>query len=340
MTTISPFERDIAGQPTALRELADAHPLRSISSPDLSKFDRIILTGMGSSHYAALPTWRRLVANGYSAWWLSTGELLDSPQLVTDDSLLWITSQSGRSGEIVALLESLRDRRPKCTLGVTNDLESPLSTLSDVVVDLHSGVESTVSTKSYMNTLAVHHLLLAEMMSGDNQEADRIVIKAADELESWVAPTDAISSIAKSALETAPPRIVLIGAGDEAATALLGGLIFKEAAKLNAEGYIGGEFRHGPLELAGPGLTALLYMGPGGSPSLEHLSAELRESGSITVELGGNSSGRPYVDESSNALSRMMIETKFTQCMSVELARTQGLIPGEFLFGQKVTSTL
>jgi hypothetical protein len=50
----------------------------------------------------------------------------------------------------------------------------------------------------------------------------------------------------------------VIGKRDNTATALAGGLILKEAAKVPAEGYIGGEFRHGPLEIAGPGLTAVL----------------------------------------------------------------------------------
>jgi glutamine---fructose-6-phosphate transaminase (isomerizing) len=340
VSAASPFEIDMAEQPAALRAFANAEALSSFSPPDLSSFDRIILTGMGSSHYSAIPTWRRLVGDGFSAWWLSTSELLDSPQLVTSESLLWITSQSGRSGEIVALLEAIEDRRPHCTLGVTNDLSSPLATMSDVVVALHSGNESTVSTKSYMNTLAAHHLLLAKMTGGDARETVRAILTAADELDAWVPPNDAIRSIATRTLDAQSPRIVLIGGGDEAATALLGGLIIKEAAKLNAEGFIGGEFRHGPLELAGPGLTAVLYMGQGENHSLTQLESELLKTGSIAVNVGGTGRDRLFDDATSSELSRMLIETKFTQCLSVELARAQGLVPGEFRFGQKVTSSL
>ena len=47
-------------------------------------------------------------------------------------------------------------------------------------------------------------------------------------------------------------------------------------AKVAAEGFVGGEFRHGPLELAGPGLTAVLFGpdDPDASPSLRRLGAD------------------------------------------------------------------
>jgi glucosamine--fructose-6-phosphate aminotransferase (isomerizing) len=335
----SPFERDIDDQPSALRAFAHSDTLTSLSLPDLSSFDRVILTGMGASHFGAIPTWRSLVARGHPTWWLSTSELLDSPGLLTGESLLWITSQSGRSGEIVALLRALEDRRPKCTLGVTNDLASPLAEMSDAVVDLHSGVEATVSSKSYLNTLAAHYMLVEKLTGGDEQEALKTVLEATDELSEWLAPTDTIRAIAANAVEAASSRIALVGGGNQAASALLGALIIKEAAKLGAEGFVGGAFRHGPLELAGSGLTAVLYVGRDGNPSLQQLGSELLESGSMTVEIGAT--GRDHiVTESSSDLSQMILETKFTQCLSVELARAQGLVPGEFRFGKKITSSL
>src|SRR5665213_1741865 len=93
MSVTSPFERDIDEQPSALRAFAHSGALTTLSLPDLSSFDRVILTGMGASHHAAIPTWRQLVARGHAEWWLSTSELLESPELLTGESLLWITSQ-------------------------------------------------------------------------------------------------------------------------------------------------------------------------------------------------------------------------------------------------------
>lgn len=338
----SPFEADIDGQPEALRALAGSDALTSLPPLDLASFDRVILTGMGASHYSALPAWRRLVANGHCAWWHSTSELLESPGLLTGRSLLWITSQSGRSGEVVALLDRLgRDvPRPQLILGVTNDTESPLARACDVLLDLRAGAESTVSTKSYMNSLAAQHVLLAHLTGGQPDAAAATIMNAADELETTSVPVDRIKAISARILGAALPRIALIGAADQAASALVGALVIKEAAKLAAEGFTGSEFRHGPLELAGPGLTAVVFTGTGQHRLLSQLARQIRDTGSYTVQIGRDpgTGGEQLVTPTASGLSQMIADAKLAQLLSVQLARARALTPGQFKYGQKVTS--
>jgi glutamine---fructose-6-phosphate transaminase (isomerizing) len=339
----SPFEADIAGQPAALRALAGSGVLASLPPIDLADFDRIILTGMGASHYSGLPAWRRLVAGGHAAWWQAAGELLDSPGLLTSRSLLWITSQSGRSGEVVALLDRLGTAapRPRLVLGVTNDEASPVARRCDVLIALRAGTESTVSTKTYMNSLAAQHLLTTRLSGGPDDAAVATVASAADELETLPVPHDAIRSIAARVLAAAGPRIALIGAADQAASALMGALVIKESAKLAAEAFGAGEFRHGPLELAGPGLTALMFTGSG-QPRLSQLAREIRQTGSFILEIGRNPGrgGERMITRASSALSQLMADARLAQQLSVELARSRSLTPGEFRYASKVTSWL
>jgi len=154
--TATPFELDIAAQADALLAFADAPVPSGLDRLADPVVDRIVFTGMGSSHFAALPTWRLLVAAGLPAWWVDTATLLDTPQLVSGTTLLVATSQSGASGEVVAALDALT---PRLTVGITNDTGSPLARHCDVLVPLHSGSEATVSTKSYLNTLAAQRLV-------------------------------------------------------------------------------------------------------------------------------------------------------------------------------------
>jgi glutamine---fructose-6-phosphate transaminase (isomerizing) len=337
----SEFEADIAGQPAALRALARSGALKALPPIDLGGFDRVILTGMGASYYSMLPAWRRLVAAGHAAWWQPTGELVDSPGLLTSETLLWITSQSGQTGEVVALLDRLGTDtpRPSLILGVTNDEGSPLASGCDLLFSLCAGAESTVSTKSYMNSVAAQHLLLTRLTGGPGDAAAAAVAAAADELEALPVPRDAIRVIAAQVLTAAPPRIALIGAADQAASALTGALVIKEAAKLAAEAFTGGEFRHGPVELAGPGLTALVFTGLGRS-RLSRLASEIRETGSLAVEIGRNPGrgGQRIVTQASSELSQIMADARLAQQLSVELARSRSLTPGEFRYGRKVTS--
>jgi glucosamine 6-phosphate synthetase-like amidotransferase/phosphosugar isomerase protein len=46
-------------------------------------------------------------------------------------------------------------------VAVTNDLGSPIAAAADMVVALRRGDEATVSTKSYLNSLAAHRRLTA-----------------------------------------------------------------------------------------------------------------------------------------------------------------------------------
>jgi len=342
--TLSPFELDIAAQPDALREFAQASPAAGLAALARRDYDRIIFTGMGSSHFAALPSWRQLVADGRSAWWIDTGQLLDSPRLITEDTLLVITSQSGASGEIAALLGTAGSRlpsRPLVIAGITNEPVSPLGRGSDVVIRLHSGPEATVSTKSYLNSLAAHQQVLCALTSSAGRPGS-----AADtaELISGLDPVPAAAALAQVITRASNSRIAFVGSRDHAATALYAGLITKEAAKIAAEGFIGGQFRHGPLELAGPGLAAVLFgaWADDASGPITGLAADLAGTGADVTLVGDLEvpGTRTITIPRGTTLSELAAGAVVAQHIAVQIARARGIEPGAFAYGQKVTTTL
>jgi glucosamine--fructose-6-phosphate aminotransferase (isomerizing) len=340
MTELSPFELDMLTQPAALRDFIHARRLSAEAVASIGDHARIIVTGMGSSHFAGLRTWRRLVDAGLPAWWVSTAELLDSLDLITAASLVVATSQSGASGEIVALLDALRVRGVDAeTIAVTNDASSPLARAAGLVVELHSGDEATVSTKSYINTLAAHEEL-TERLLGRGGDVTGELMGGLGLLESG---THAVpDEVAADAVAAEVPRIALIGDGDHSATALYGGLIIKEATKLPAEGFVAGNFRHGPLEIAGPGLTAVfmgLRSGPEGEP-LRRLAADVAATGATVLTLGdvAVSGCEAVAVDMDGGFPGLALGALVCQRFSVSLARARGITPGEFYFGQKVTA--
>ncbi|HEX4246340.1 MAG TPA: SIS domain-containing protein, partial [Pseudonocardia sp.] len=289
---LTPFERDIAEQPHALRRLADA-PLPDLRAVTSRNRERIVLTGMGSSHFAGTPTWRHLISQGRPAWAIDTGQLLDDEALVTPGTLLVATSQSGASGEIAELLRRRRNGRisPAAVIGITDDATSPLAEGSDVVLPLHSGPEATVSTKSYLNTLAVHRMLRAAFAGQDVGPIQRTELRAAAAAVQTVledTPLRAeLTDVAQASAAHPSRRLSYLGTRDTAATAFFASLITKESAKIAAEGYAGGQFRHGPFELAGDGHTAVLFFPDDNraDPSLRRLAADLLAAGSHVVTL-------------------------------------------------------
>ena len=173
-------------------------------------------------------------------------------------------------------------------------MASPLATAADLVIALHSGDEATVSTKSYLNSLAAHDLLAATL-TGTVPDDVRAVAKVAGEFTG----AGELEPLAAGLIAADHPRLAYIGFGDYAATALYAGLITKEGAKVAAEGYIGGQFRHGPLELAGPGLVAVLFGSddPDANASLQRLGADLAQAGLDRHRRGraGSAGGRAPV---------------------------------------------
>jgi glucosamine--fructose-6-phosphate aminotransferase (isomerizing) len=336
----SPFEIDIQDQAQALRSFEPSILPAHLTSLARARPERIVLTGMGSSHFAAVPTWRRLVAAGHPVWWVDTGQLLDSPDLLTPTTLLVITSQSGASGEIAALLDPEAALTSGCTVvGITNDPDSPLGRAADILVELHSGPEATVSTKSYLNTLAAHQRVLDTLLGSPRPTS---TLDVAKHLESWTAPA-ALIDAAHAAADTPTSRIAFIGAADHAATALYAGLITKEAAKVAAEGYIGSQFRHGPMELAGTGLTAILFGATttGGDP-LPRLARDLVATGSTVLLVGDldiDGGDRIHVP-TGDILTELSVGALVAQTFAVEVARARGIVPGAFRYGSKITSAL
>jgi glucosamine--fructose-6-phosphate aminotransferase (isomerizing) len=335
---ISPYERDIEEQPRALREFIAAPRAELIASRPLLEYERVLLTGMGSSHAAAARTWRRLVAGGSAAWWVDTAALLESPQLITADTLLIITSQSGASGETVALFDAVSalSAEPE-VIGITNDEGSPLARGSDHVILLNSGEEATVSTKSYVNSLAAHEYLATALLGGASAALREDLLAGIDALQELGEIDD--ETVARAA--TPDARVAFIGSGDQVATALFGGLVLKEAAKVPAEGFLAGNFRHGPLEIAGPGLVAfVLGVAPGeaGAP-LSRLAADIASSGSEVVTFGSASvpGCRAVTATAYEGFAGLVAGAQLCHRLCVPLARARGVAPGEFRFGQKVT---
>jgi fructoselysine-6-P-deglycase FrlB-like protein len=343
--TTTPFEADILAQAGALIDLADASDDAALDQLTSRSWARIVLTGMGSSHFAGLPTWRSFIAQGRQAWWVDAGQLLDTPELITSDTLVIATSQSGASGELVELVERLQTGvlTAGALAGITADPESPLARAADVFLPLRSGDEATVSTKSYLNTLGVHRQLIGAFANEPKNVAE-MEIRAAADLVSSLVDSLSVQAIAEKALSYPRPRLASVGWGNHATTALYAALITKESSKVPIEGFIGGQFRHGPYELAGEGLTVFVYGAgdPESAVSLRRLTEDLNASGATTIVVGdGRFEGSVALPTPSEGNLLGLVGGAVTaELVAVELAKVNGVVPGAFAYGSKITTAL
>jgi glucosamine--fructose-6-phosphate aminotransferase (isomerizing) len=260
------LEADILGQGELLREvlLVYRQPdlLRSAAAL-LSPGCPVVFTGMGSSLAAARPAAARVAAAGVWACATEAGELLHyGLDGLPRGSLVVLISQSGRSAETLAIGERLHALRRTRAVAIVNDLESPIAGLADLVLPMHVGPELTVSTKTYVSTFVVAHAL-ADALVGTSGEIVNLAL--ASDLPSKLGSLASLPEIADAgaARLSSVRTLVVIGRGPSFSAAEYGALILKEAAALAAEAMLGGSFRHGPIEIAGPD-TGIVVLAPSG----------------------------------------------------------------------------
>ena len=342
---INPYISDILAQPTTLRDSIDQFdPSRTeelIARIKKGDFNKIVLTGMGSSHYAAYPAWLTMLSLTTPTISVNSAELLHyGREMIDGRTLLWINSQSGFSVEIVRLLELLKNRRPAFQLSMTNNSDSPVAHSADLVFPIHAGSEATVSTKTFTNMMATLMLVSAQLAGKDWKTLIISMQKAIDGMENYLAywPKKVMEL---DALLGNIDQLLILGRGASMGAVWQGSLISKEAGKAAFEGMSVADFRHGPMELASPRLTLLIMQGAAKTSRLNHaLAMEVVGCGGKVLWIGDQPNPHlptlliPEVEEN----VRPLVEILPLQMLTILMAQRNGLEPGKFRNITKVTT--
>jgi len=340
---ITPYISDILDQSAALeRCLAELErrPALTYFANGLrnGQYRRVILTGMGSSFFAAIPLQYRLLRAGVDAHLLETSELVHClPQLIAPANLLVVISQSGQSAEVIQLLEMAQARAE--ILAVTNDAASPLAQGCRSALLIHAGTENAVSCKTYLNTLAALTALGDDLTEGESLSPQ--LASAPQAVDAYLQEWAARVAFLGEQLETID-HLFLLGRGDSLAAAGTGGLIIKEAAHFPAQAMSAAAFRHGPMELTAPNVFALVF--GGASPAREmnlRLAQDVQRFGGIAHLVESDPAQEsPFHLPPVPAAALPLLEMLPAQLLSLALAEKSGHEAGVFHFGGKVTVVL
>jgi len=346
-----PFLAEIAGQPGALRRAATALVERR------SELDRIreagatartlVFTGMGSSYDACYPAVNDLAGRGVPSILVDTAELLHFRRpILTPQTLLTIVSQSGESAEIVKLaVEISKQRARPVVLSITNGLANDLAKRADIRLDTSAGPETGPSTMTFAAAMT-QLLAVARLLAGDSVDTavDRTRTAAesaalamerllddpegyAAELEEWFGHKEIT---------------VVLGRGPARAAAEMGALFLKECGVM-AESLESAAFRHGPLELAGPNMAAIVLATEPETRRLDlGLAADLVEAGASVLVItpdgeapkGAHAVATGYQDRALvSAVSILPV-----QLLAWKRAASSGRTPGIYTRASKVTT--
>jgi glucosamine--fructose-6-phosphate aminotransferase (isomerizing) len=134
-------------------------------------------------------------------------------------------------------------------------------------------------------------------------------------------------------------HVFLVGRGRSLAAAGEGGLLLKESAHFAAEGIGCAAFRHGPLDMAGPGVLVCVFAGdPDTAPLNRGLVADVVRGGGRVAWIGEDAELDAFRIPDSSPEGRSILEILPIQMISLALAARSGHAPGVFARLTKVTT--
>ena len=193
--------------------------------------ERVLIMGCGTSYYVALVwAWIREQAGHGQTDAVIASEFTS---LTREYDRVIAISRSGTSVDVVEALERLDPSVP--LTAVLGDLATPIGARANEIIDLNYADETSVVQTRFPTTLIA--LVLARHGGGDLSELIEQGRRSVD----------------VGADEEMPRQLVVLGEGYGAAIAQEAALKCRESAGMWAEAYATGEYRHGPISVAGPG---------------------------------------------------------------------------------------
>lgn len=345
---MTPFELDIAAQGAAIRRATEHYRAGAgadilAAARDLAGAGPVAFVGMGSSLSASLPA-VAIAARTRAAMAFEAGEVLHyGIDALAPGSTVVLTSQSGRSAETLALAERLRAGGRHRIVAVTNDPASPLAACADVTLPILAGDEATVATKTYVTTTVVLGALAAALagMHAERGLPDPAVAAAVERIGADLTIADGAADDLRDV-----SSLAVIARGPAFAAADYGALIAKETIALAAQPFPGGSFRHGPMEIAGPAVGAIVLAPTGRTTRLATgLAGELAALGSPVWLITDDATPAPAPTDRLRVTTLPAVDEAATpltmsvpiQRLAAAMARARGRVPGVLLRSQKVT---
>jgi fructoselysine-6-P-deglycase FrlB-like protein len=256
----------------------------------LRRTGRLVLLGMGGSHYVnrmAEPLYR---AQGIDATALVVSELLRAPLPDARRTVL-LTSQSGGSGEILKYLE--RPAAGEERFGMTLNGESKLAAAVPSLVGVGGPEKAFAATRSLTVSLALHGAALQALGVDAAPLASR--------LQKPIAPAvdRAVEALVPCRAVIYSGRGVLQGVAEVAALGLM------ELARMPAFAEEGGQFQHGPLEMLGAGVGVVLFRPAGPDAKAAARLVEVSRGAGCPVVVYDASGEAPIADAVTLAVPRV-----------------------------------
>jgi glutamine---fructose-6-phosphate transaminase (isomerizing) len=250
---------------------------------DLKNIDKVVIIACGTAYHAglvgkyAIEKWADIAVDVELA-----SEYRYRDPSVDNKTLLIPISQSGETMDTLMAMRYAKEKGAK-VFAVCNTNGSTIPRESDAVLYTHAGPEIAVaSTKAFETQLIAMYLMglhlgrirgtiSATLMAEIENELSELPAKVEQVLETVEPLRELTRKFSKST------SMLFLGRHVGYPTALEGALKLKELAYMHAEGFAGGELKHGPIALIESGTPVVAIMPAAGSLLAEKMASNIQE---------------------------------------------------------------
>ena len=278
------FEQPKAISETLLGRFSDDSKVicSELSSLNLD-IDRILILACGTAYHAgligkyAIEQWAKIAVDVELA-----SEFRYRKPFLTPKTLVITISQSGETMDTLMAARHAKDLGA-ATLSICNTMGSSIARESDAVFYTHAGPEIAVASTKALLTQIVALKVIALYLAQNNKSLSGAQISAI------ISELLALPNKVEEILETVEPlremtrgfkdatSVLFLGRNVGYPAALEGALKLKELAYMHAEGFAGGELKHGPIALIEEGTPVIAILPPASSPIAEKMLSNIQE---------------------------------------------------------------
>ena len=259
----------------------------SIELTELEKFsvdyNRILILACGTAYHAgligkyAIEEWARIPVDVELA-----SEFRYRNPVLSSKTLVITISQSGETMDTLMALRHAKSLGAK-TLSICNTIGSTIPRESDAVLYTHAGPEIAVaSTKALLTQVVVLYLLAlhfasktASLSKSRIRELISELLELPNKIEEILETVEPLRAMTRGYKEAT--SVLFLGRHVGFPAALEGALKLKELAYMHAEGFAGGELKHGPIALIDKGTPVIAILPPASSEIAEKMRSNIQE---------------------------------------------------------------
>jgi glucosamine--fructose-6-phosphate aminotransferase (isomerizing) len=243
----------------------------------------VFLVACGSSYHACLTASDLFskIANMHVNVVLGS-EFSNYEHFLTPETLILSVSQSGETIDVLDAVRTARRRGSK-VMSIVNVVGSSLHRTSDLSLFLNAGPEiSVLSTKTYTAQLTVLSLLIYTIAG--NYEKGVKKLEYLWNIIYHITSANSRNHIQRLAeMLQDKEHIFIIGRGLQYPTALEAALKIKEVSYIHAEGFSGGELKHGTIALIEEGTPCIVFSSKDNQKEILSNAMEIKARGGFII---------------------------------------------------------